>query len=81
MQKHTIRDIETLDCNEKFRRTNFGPTEYSDIQNKQKQGFEIIKDALTLLVQSLSWSSFQYRQIWRYQNQQSVKNYKDEKIK
>lgn len=47
--RHVLRDIEKLDCSEKFRESNFGLSSYISDQNKELPCVEMTKDGFTFL--------------------------------
>jgi Rha family phage regulatory protein len=47
---HVLRDIETLDCSDEFRQTNFGLTSYKDEQGKKRPCYTMTRDGFTFLV-------------------------------
>ena len=47
--RHVLRDIEKLDCSDKFRESNFGLSTYTSEQNKVLPCVEITKDGFTFL--------------------------------
>lgn len=50
MHKHVIRDIESLDCSEEFRKTNFGRSSYKSEQNKKMPCYDMTRDGFVFLV-------------------------------
>lgn len=48
--KNVLRDIETLQCSEDFRKLNFEPTSYTDSWNKKQKEYIMTRDGFTLLV-------------------------------
>lgn len=47
---HVLRDIESLDCSNEFRQTNFGLTSYKDEQGKKRPCYTMTRDGFTFLV-------------------------------
>ena len=47
---HVLRDIEKLDCSDKFRQSNFGLSSYQSEQNKKLPMYLITKDGFVFLV-------------------------------
>ncbi|WP_412612633.1 Rha family transcriptional regulator [Candidatus Pseudoruminococcus sp.] len=48
--KNVLRDIETLQCSEDFRKLNFEPTSYTDSWNRKQKEYIMTRDGFTLLV-------------------------------
>lgn len=48
--KHVLRDIESLDCSNEFRQSNFGPSYYRNEQNKKQPEYLMTKDGFVFLV-------------------------------
>lgn len=48
--KHVLRDIRELGCSDEFRRSNFGPSYYTNEQNKKQPMYLMTRDGFTLLV-------------------------------
>lgn len=48
--KHVLRDIKNLDCSEEFRRSNFGPSSYTNEQGKRQPQILMTRDGFTFLV-------------------------------
>lgn len=47
--RHVLRDIESLDCSEKFRQTNFGLSSYISEQNKKLPCYVMTRDGFVFL--------------------------------
>lgn len=50
--QHVLRDIETLECSEDFRGSNFGRSSYTSRQNKELPMYLVTKDGFVLLAMS-----------------------------
>ncbi|MDO4693045.1 MAG: Rha family transcriptional regulator [Eikenella sp.] len=46
---HVLRDIENIECSQKFRESNFGLSSYTTSQNKQMPMYEITRDGFVFL--------------------------------
>ncbi|THF83727.1 Rha family transcriptional regulator [Cohnella fermenti] len=47
---HVIRDIESLECSEGFRASNFGLSSYRSVQNRKLPKYLITQDGFAFLV-------------------------------
>ena len=47
---HVLRDIESLDCSQKFNQSNFGLVNYQDRKGEKRPEYIITKDGFTFLV-------------------------------
>ena len=47
--QHVLRDVENLECSEKFGQSNFGQSSYINLQNKKQPMYLITRDGFTLL--------------------------------
>jgi Rha family phage regulatory protein len=47
---HVLRDIETLECSDEFRQSNFGLTYYKDEQGKRRPCYTMTRDGFVFLV-------------------------------
>lgn len=47
--RHVIRDIESLDCSDEFRQSNFGLSSYKSEQNKKLPCYDMTRDGFTFL--------------------------------
>ncbi len=47
--KHVLRDIRELKCSDKFRVSNFGPTDFIDKNGDKQPSFEISRDGFAIL--------------------------------
>ncbi|MFB7817386.1 Rha family transcriptional regulator [Paenibacillus chitinolyticus] len=48
--KHVMRDIKDLECSQEFRESNFGPSSYLSVQNKELPKYLITQDGFSFLV-------------------------------
>ncbi len=48
--KHVLRDIKTLDCSDKFNRSNFGPVDYIDSKGEERPMVDMTRDGFMFLV-------------------------------
>lgn len=47
--RHVLRDIQNLNCSEKFTQSNFGLSTYKDKSGKENKEFHVTKDGFTML--------------------------------
>lgn len=52
--KNVLQAIDRLECSESFRRLNFQPTPYIDVQGKPQTMYEMTKDGFAFLVMGFS---------------------------
>ena len=46
---HVLRDIESLDCSDEFRQTNFGEVSYKDSYGRKQKRYAMTRDGFTFL--------------------------------
>ena len=54
--RHVLRDIESVECSDEFRQSNYGLTSYTSSQNKVLPCYEITKDGFMFIAMGFTGS-------------------------